>query len=66
MAENEDGQEKSEDPTGRRRQQAIDEGQHPSIAGTIAGDNTIFLAARDAGAATALGGELIAHLGEGA
>lgn len=32
MAENEDGQEKSEDPTGRRRQQAIDEGQVPRSA----------------------------------
>ena len=27
--------------------QAIDEGGHPGIAGTIAGDNTIFLAPRD-------------------
>ena len=27
--------------------QVIDEGDHPSIAGTIAGDNTIFVAARE-------------------
>ena len=27
--------------------QAIDEGGHPSIAGTLAGDNTIFIAAKD-------------------
>ena len=27
--------------------QAIDEGCHPSIAGTLAGDNTIFIAAKD-------------------
>ena len=42
--------------------QAIDEGQHPGIAGTIAGDNTIFLAARDATGARSLGSELGAHL----
>ena len=45
--------------------QAIDEGRHPGIAGTIAGDNTIFLAARDAAGAEALGAELAAHLGDG-
>lgn len=45
--------------------QAIDEGQHPAIAGTIAGDNTIFLAARDAHDAAALGVELGSHLGDG-
>ena len=27
--------------------QAMDEARHPAIAGTIAGDNTIFVAARD-------------------
>ena len=27
--------------------QAIDEAAHPRIAGTIAGDNTIFIAVRD-------------------
>lgn len=32
MSENEDGQEKSESPTGRRRQQALDEGQVPRSA----------------------------------
>jgi transcriptional regulator of arginine metabolism len=44
--------------------QAIDEGGHPSIAGTLAGDNTIFVAAR-AGAAVALHDELAGHLADG-
>ena len=38
--------------------QAIDEGGHPGIAGTIAGDNTIFLAPREGTTAAALGDEL--------
>jgi len=38
--------------------QAIDEGAHPGIAGTIAGDNTIFLAPREGTTAAALGDEL--------
>ena len=46
--------------------QAIDEGGHPHIAGTIAGDNTIFVAARDGTTAAALRDELTGHLVEGA
>ncbi|HEY7381099.1 MAG TPA: arginine repressor [Gaiella sp.] len=46
--------------------QAIDEGHHPKIAGTIAGDNTIFVAARDGVSAAALRDELAGHLVEGA
>jgi transcriptional regulator of arginine metabolism len=42
--------------------QAIDEASHPAIAGTIAGDNTIFAAARDGVSAQALSDELAAHL----
>jgi len=43
--------------------QAIDEGDHPGIAGTIAGDNTIFLAPREGTSAHALARELADHLG---
>jgi len=46
--------------------QAIDEGGHPRIAGTIAGDNTIFIAAREGTSAAALRDELAGHLVEGA
>lgn len=46
--------------------QAIDEAGHPAIAGTIAGDNTIFLAVRDGTSATALRDELAGHLLKGA
>lgn len=42
--------------------QAIDEGGHPAVAGTIAGDNTIFLAARDGTSVAALADELRGHL----
>ena len=42
--------------------QAIDEGSHPGIAGTIAGDNTIFLAPREGTTAAALTDELRGHL----
>ena len=42
--------------------QAIDEGGHPAIAGTLAGDNTIFVAAREGSAARALYDELAGHL----
>jgi transcriptional regulator of arginine metabolism len=42
--------------------QALDEGSHPGIAGTIAGDNTIFVAPREGTTAAALGDELLAHL----
>ena len=43
--------------------QAIDEGGHPGIAGTIAGDNTIVLAPREGTSAHALARELAEHLG---
>jgi transcriptional regulator of arginine metabolism len=46
--------------------QAIDEGTHPHIAGTIAGDNTIFIAARDGTPAAVLRDELAGDLVEGA
>ena len=46
--------------------QAMDEAAHPGIAGTIAGDNTIFLAARDGVSAKALESELSGHLLSGA
>ena len=42
--------------------QAIDEGGHPGIAGTIAGDNTIFLAPREGTTAAGLADELREHL----
>ena len=46
--------------------QAIDDGQHPAIAGTLAGDNTIFIAAREGVSTRSLRDELAAHLLEGA
>ena len=46
--------------------QAIDEGMHPAIAGTIAGDNTIFVAVREGASAAVLRDELLGHLLEGA
>jgi len=46
--------------------QAMDEASHPSIAGTLAGDNTIFVAARDGIAAQALEDELAGYLLQGA
>jgi transcriptional regulator of arginine metabolism len=42
--------------------QAIDEGGHPAIAGTIAGDNTIFVASREGTSVAALTDELRDHL----
>jgi transcriptional regulator of arginine metabolism len=42
--------------------QAIDEGNHPGIAGTIAGDNTIFVAPREGTTSRDLGTELAEHL----
>jgi transcriptional regulator of arginine metabolism len=45
--------------------QAIDEGRHPSIAGTLAGDNTIFVAAKDGTTAHELQAELAAYLADG-
>jgi transcriptional regulator of arginine metabolism len=44
--------------------QAIDEGRHPDIAGTIAGDNTIFLAPRATTTSAALTRELAGHLAD--
>ena len=46
--------------------QAMDESGHPGIAGTIAGDNTIFVAPRDGTSAVALRDELASHVLEGA
>jgi transcriptional regulator of arginine metabolism len=46
--------------------QAIDAADHPGVAGTVAGDNTIFIAAREGTAAAALRDELAGHLLEGA
>ena len=46
--------------------QAIDEADHPGIAGTIAGDNTIFVAAREGTSPAALRDELMAPLLQGA
>ena len=45
--------------------QAIDEGGHPGIAGTLAGDNTIFIAAKEGMTARELQAELAAHLVDG-
>jgi transcriptional regulator of arginine metabolism len=42
--------------------QAVDEAAHPSIAGTIAGDNTIFVATRDGVRVEMLRDELAGHL----
>ncbi len=42
--------------------QVIDECDHPGVAGTIAGDNTIFVAAREGVRAQALRDELAGHL----
>jgi len=42
--------------------QAVDEAGHPSIAGTIAGDNTIFVATRDGVRVETLRDELAGHL----
>jgi len=44
--------------------QAIDEGAHPGIAGTLAGDNTIFVAAREGTPAAGLRDELAGYLVE--
>jgi transcriptional regulator of arginine metabolism len=46
--------------------QVIDESAHPRVTGTIAGDNTIFIAARDGTPAAALRDELAGHLIQGA
>jgi transcriptional regulator of arginine metabolism len=46
--------------------QAMDEASHPAVAGTLAGDNTIFVATRDGISAQALQDELAGHLLQGA
>jgi len=46
--------------------QAIDEAGHPAIAGTVAGDNAIFVAVRDGTPASALRDELGGYLLQGA
>jgi transcriptional regulator of arginine metabolism len=46
--------------------EAIDRSGHPHVAGTIAGENTIFVAARDGVTGAALRDELRTHLLEGA
>ena len=46
--------------------QAMDEAAHPAVAGTLAGDNTIFVATRDGVSAQALQDELAGHLLQGA
>jgi transcriptional regulator of arginine metabolism len=46
--------------------QAMDEAAHPAVAGTLAGDNTIFVAARDGVSAQALEEELAGYLLQGA
>ena len=45
--------------------QAIDEAAHPGIAGTLAGDNTILVVARDGTPAVALRDELMGHVLQG-
>jgi transcriptional regulator of arginine metabolism len=42
--------------------QTLDEVAHPGIAGTLAGDNTIFVAVRDGTSAAALRDELAGYL----
>jgi transcriptional regulator of arginine metabolism len=46
--------------------QAIDEAGHAGIAGTLAGDNTILVVARDGTPAAVLRDELMGHLLQGA
>jgi transcriptional regulator of arginine metabolism len=46
--------------------QALDEAGHPGIAGTVAGDNTILVVARDGTPAALLRDELTGHLLQGA
>jgi transcriptional regulator of arginine metabolism len=42
--------------------QALDDARHPDIAGTLAGDNTIFVAAREGVSGAQLADELRHHL----
>lgn len=46
--------------------QAMDEAAHPAIAGTIAGDNTIFVATRGGVSAQSVSDELSGYLLQGA
>jgi transcriptional regulator of arginine metabolism len=46
--------------------QVIDEAQHPHVAGTIAGENTILVVAREGTTGALLRDELRSHLMEGA
>jgi len=46
--------------------QAIDVARHPRIAGTIAGENTVLLVARDGTTGKQLAGEVRAHMLRGA
>jgi len=46
--------------------QALDAADHPGIAGTVAGDDTIFVAPREGFSSAALGDELNHELMEGA
>jgi transcriptional regulator of arginine metabolism len=46
--------------------QVIDEADHPGIAGPLAGDNAIFVAARDGTSAATLRDELAGYLLQGA
>jgi transcriptional regulator of arginine metabolism len=46
--------------------QAVDEAAHPGVAGTLAGDNTILVVARDGTPAAVLRDELTGHLLQGA
>jgi transcriptional regulator of arginine metabolism len=46
--------------------QAVDEAAHPGIVGTVAGDNTILVVARDGTPAAVLRDELAGHALEGA
>ena len=46
--------------------QAVDEAGHPAIVGTVAGDNTIFVATRDPITAQSLRDELTGYLLQGA
>lgn len=46
--------------------QELDAASHPAIAGTIAGDNTIFVAVHDGVSAEAFKAELAGHLLQGA
>ena len=46
--------------------QTMDEAAHPAIAGTLAGDNTLFVAVHDGVSPRALAAELDSHLLRGA